>query len=606
MGRSIDSLLYGVISAAVLVIINPFFDGIFPKGNDVMRAFFHAAFVEKLTAFAILYLFTKKNSSDLQITSVVTTGIFFAMGFSALENIFYAYEVQKVEIILRFFSSVPLHVTTCAIMGYFLGLHFLNSSKIERQKNLYYAIVIPIFFHFLYDVCLLKGREFTFIIGPELVILVSIQEYLIAKSTSFPGMKELVTKRIKFEDWQVIHRQVEYDRWILKSMGKRNVEVVPFYAFSLTSKRKVMMTIFTGFALLFIVLKWILNVPIQLDLKVEEQITLLIIYPIVASFNLLLAGSINREYFKNSIFSLPVVAETSLYMENQEHELNGTDISLYGCFIKTLEALPIGYDVEFIYNYSEKFSPRIRAYVIWDNHENLLEPIGTLFRVETFSWEFLKFILHYKFFRWSRGLIFNLKIPGFEGLRNHFVKAISVMEDHAYVAEGTILFEEGDKGKDFYLLKKGIVEIYKTTEMGEHVTLNVIEAGNIFGEMAMITGQSRAATAICRTNCLISTSDGDNLEVLVLSNPQFSYKLLQTLATRLSKSEGILMNRIESMESEMQILKEQNAILQDFLNHPEWEKHSETHSSHVEKTEPKEAKPKRRPRKRKKAKEKSE
>jgi CRP-like cAMP-binding protein/RsiW-degrading membrane proteinase PrsW (M82 family) len=588
LGKSIDALLYGVISAALLVILNPYLDGILPKGNDFLRAFFHAALIEKFLAFFVIYLITYKNIQEATVSSIMTFGIFYAIGFSALENIFYAYEVQKAEIILRFFSSVPLHVTTCAIMGYFLGLHFLSSSKIEVQKNLYYAIVLPIFFHFLYDICLLQGKEFTFVIGPELVILVSLQEYLIAKSTSYPSGKDLRLKKIEFEDWQVIRRQVEYKRWILKSLGKRNVEVVPFYSFSLTTKRKVLITILTGFALFYFILKWILNVKINLQLSSEEQITLLMIYPLVGSFNLLLAGSINREYFKNSIFSLPVVAETRLWINQEDQELNGTDISLYSCFIKTLETIEIGQKVEIVYNYSEKFSPKIRAKVIWNNHENLLEPIGTLFRIETFSWEFFKFILHYKFFRWSRGIIFNLKIPGFEGLRNHFVKAVSVMEDHTYVAEGTILFQEGDKGKEFYLLKKGIVEIFKTTEMGEHVTLNIIEQGNIFGEMAMITGQPRAASAICSTNCLISTSDGDNLEALVLGNPQFSYKLLQTLATRLSNSEVILMNRIESLENEIQILREQNAILQDFLNHPEWEKQIqsvELPPQHTKKTE---------------------
>ncbi|MCB1177499.1 MAG: cyclic nucleotide-binding domain-containing protein, partial [Leptospiraceae bacterium] len=530
------------------------------------QAFFHASFMEKITAFIVIFIIINKNKTDFYVSESITISIFFALGFSALENIFYAYEIQKTEVILRFFSSVPLHITTCAIMGYNLGLYKIAGTKVEKYSRILFSFFIPILFHFLYDMSLLKGKEFTYIIAPELVILLSIQEYLIAKSTSFPGTKDLRVKKVELEDWEIIHRQVEYDRWILRSMGKRNVEIMPFFQFFFSGKRKLFIGLFIAFPLFIIFTKWVLKIDFALELKFEEQITLLILYPLVGSFNLLLAGSINREYFKNSIFSLPIVAEAKVFVKKEEHELNGSDISLNSCFIKTLESFEIGDEIELIYNYSANFSPRIRGKVIWDNHENLLEPIGSLLRINNFNWQFIKFIINYRFFRWTRGIIFNLKIPGFESLRNHFVKAISVMEDHAYVAEGTILFEEGEKGRDFYLLKKGLVEIYKTTEMGEKVVLNMIEPGNIFGEMSMITGHPRAATAICKTNCLISTSDGDNLEALVLNNPQFSYKLMQTLATRLSKSEGILMSKIQILEAEMQLLKEQNAIYEEFFN----------------------------------------
>jgi protease PrsW len=559
-----------VISAALLVVLNPFIDRYLPEGNALTKVFFHASLLEKGTAFISLFGILKYLHKQSSIPEAISISIFYALGFSGLENIFYAYEVQRPEVILRFFSSVPLHLTTCALMGYFLGLYFLYSSTEKKTTSLVWALLIPIVFHTIYDLCLLEGGFFTYFIGPELVVLIVIQEYLIAKSSFFPTHKELRIKKITLENWMLIRRQMEYERWILGSMGKRNIEIVPFFDFRFTLQRKIVIFILLLIAGLFFLFQKEINALVPIFLRMEEQITLFSLFPAVGAFNIFLAGSINPEYFKNSILSLPIVSEITLWFKGVEQNVNGTDISRDSCFVKTLDTFEVGEELEFIYIYSSKLSPSLKAKVIWDNHENLLEPIGTLLHIENPSLKFQTFLLQYYFFRFTRGLIFNLKIPGFERLRNHFVKAITVMEDHAYVTEGTILFEEGDKGKEFYLLKKGRVEIFKTTEMGEKLILTVIEPGSIFGEMAMITGQPRAATAICATNCLLSTADSDNLEALVMNNPQFSFKLMQTLAHRLSHSEGILMKRIQDLETQVQILTEQNAILEEYINNPEW------------------------------------
>jgi len=568
IGKSIDSFLYGIIAASSLVILNPFINHFLPEGNELIKVFFHAALPEKLAAFITIFLILKYVRLQLPVSEVISISIFYALGFAALENIFYAYEVRRFEVILRFFSSVPLHLSTCALMGYYLGLYLLSTTKLKKFIYILYSLVLPILFHTLYDLSLLKSSFYTYFIGFELVVLLSIQEYIMAKSNAFPTHKELRIKKISLEDWLVIKKQIEYERWILRSMGKKSVESIPFFRFEFTTSRKLIISFLLIFAILFFSFQELLNSYFPIFLKLEEQITLFSIFPAVGAFNIFLAGSINPEYFKNSVLSLPIVAEITMWLQGEEFNLNATDINYRECFIKTIEPLDIGQELDFIYTYSSNLSPTLHAKVIWDNHENLLEPIGTLVQLEPYpNKEFYSFLLRYYIFKMTRGIIFNLKIPGFEKLRNHFVKAITVVEDHAYVTEGTVLFEEGETGTEFYLLKKGLVEIYKTTEQGEKVTLTIVEPGNIFGEMSMITGLPRAASAVCITNCLIATADSENLEALVLNNPQFSYKLLQTLAQRFSNSERIFMKRIKELEKEIQSLKEKNlALEQDLQN----------------------------------------
>jgi CRP-like cAMP-binding protein len=140
------------------------------------------------------------------------------------------------------------------------------------------------------------------------------------------------------------------------------------------------------------------------------------------------------------------------------------------------------------------------------------------------------------------------------------------MEHNNYYTAGTILFKEGDSGRKFYLLKKGSIEICKHTESGEKITLGFVESGEIFGEMSILGNQPRTASAICMTNSVVATADGDNLEALIKGNPDFSLKLIQTLATRIGYSERLLKSRIQEVEDHLNEEKIKNKILEEKLS----------------------------------------
>lgn len=564
------------------MVIFPYISVFFAKDSELLRAFLQASLIEKALAYFALLFLLKRSREKLSVSEAMSLGIFCGLGFAGMENLFYAYEIRKFDVILRLFSSVPLHITTCAIMAYFLGQFYLTVTFSERIIHLARAAIIPILFHAFYDLALLRGDDSTYYIAPVLVILISVQEYLMAKAKTLPGAKELRNRKLGLEDFFIIDKQMEYERWILLSMGKKNVEKVPFFSFRITKIRQFYIILLTLFGFSYFLYNDILNDTFMMSLRPEEQITLFFLYPLIGAFNLVLAKSINPEYFRSSRLSLPVVADVTLRSKKETLELNGSDLNSFCVFVKTLDFMDIGEKKDITFKYTDKVSPMLPAEVVWDNHENLFEPIGTLFHIRNNSIEFRKFLIKFNIFRFIRGLIFNLKIPGFESLRNHFVKTITIMEDHSYVTEGTILFEEGDKGSDFYFLKKGKVEIYKLSANGEKMILAVIEPGNIFGEMSMITGQPRAATAVCLTNCHVSTANADNLEALILNSPEFSLQLMKTLANRISNSEGILMRKIQDLEFENNLMKEKNLILEDYI----------TNQSELEKSQvPKKTKP---------------
>ncbi len=95
-----------------------------------------------------------------------------------------------------------------------------------------------------------------------------------------------------------------------------------------------------------------------------------------------------------------------------------------------------------------------------------------------------------------------------------------------------ILFCEYEPGNDFYLIKEGKVKITKT--VGSSIkTLDVLEAGDILGEMAILEEQPRSATAIAITEVKALNFNRANFEMLMTKNPALAMKLLHVFSIRI-------------------------------------------------------------------------
>ena len=68
--------------------------------------------------------------------------------------------------------------------------------------------------------------------------------------------------------------------------------------------------------------------------------------------------------------------------------------------------------------------------------------------------------------------------------------------------KGDIIFNEGDYGSQAYVLQTGRVRITKALVGGGRGTLGFVEAGGIFGEMALIDQSKRMASALAEESCV--------------------------------------------------------------------------------------------------------
>jgi CRP/FNR family cyclic AMP-dependent transcriptional regulator len=60
---------------------------------------------------------------------------------------------------------------------------------------------------------------------------------------------------------------------------------------------------------------------------------------------------------------------------------------------------------------------------------------------------------------------------------------------------GEVLFHEGDPGNAMYFVLSGSVQVYRRTDSGRRQLLARIRAGHVLGEMALVDGGPRSATA---------------------------------------------------------------------------------------------------------------
>jgi CRP/FNR family cyclic AMP-dependent transcriptional regulator len=98
--------------------------------------------------------------------------------------------------------------------------------------------------------------------------------------------------------------------------------------------------------------------------------------------------------------------------------------------------------------------------------------------------------------------------------------------------KGDIIFCEFEPGDAFYLIQSGRVEIVRI--MGDlQKTIDILQPGEIFGEMAILEEAPRSATAIALDKVTALEFNRENFEILMQGNPQIAMKLLKLFTKRI-------------------------------------------------------------------------
>lgn len=122
---------------------------------------------------------------------------------------------------------------------------------------------------------------------------------------------------------------------------------------------------------------------------------------------------------------------------------------------------------------------------------------------------------------------------------------------------GEVIFKEGEEGKTMFFIKEGEVQIKKRAGKKDRV-LAVFTKGDFFGEISMLTGKPRSASAVAKEDSILIEIDKDKFEAILKENPKFGLEMIKKMAERLYRTDLILENLL-FRDEESQII---NALLQ--------------------------------------------
>jgi len=97
--------------------------------------------------------------------------------------------------------------------------------------------------------------------------------------------------------------------------------------------------------------------------------------------------------------------------------------------------------------------------------------------------------------------------------------------------DGEVIFAEGDTSTEMYVVRAGKVEISKHVG-GHSIGLAVLDRGSFFGEMSLLEGLPRSATARAIGNVAVLVLRSGSLLLQIRRDPTFAFELLQQLSGR--------------------------------------------------------------------------
>lgn len=122
------------------------------------------------------------------------------------------------------------------------------------------------------------------------------------------------------------------------------------------------------------------------------------------------------------------------------------------------------------------------------------------------------------------------EIPPFVSLPKKSLKALLQIVHHRNYISGEHIFYQGDPGLGLYIILEGEVKIQYFSPKGKKVTLANMSNGDFFGELALLDGEKRSASAVASKDCKIAIIFKPDLDEYILKNTKDGVSILHGIS----------------------------------------------------------------------------
>jgi CRP/FNR family transcriptional regulator, cyclic AMP receptor protein len=126
--------------------------------------------------------------------------------------------------------------------------------------------------------------------------------------------------------------------------------------------------------------------------------------------------------------------------------------------------------------------------------------------------------------------------PFFQGLAAELIEQVSSHAITRMVKGGTVIYTKGDPGNSLFAVVAGTVRISVPSMEGKDTVFNLLNEGEIFGEIALLDGRPRSAEVTAVTDCELMMINRRDFVPLMHSHPEIAFKLIDILCEKLRKT----------------------------------------------------------------------
>jgi len=135
-----------------------------------------------------------------------------------------------------------------------------------------------------------------------------------------------------------------------------------------------------------------------------------------------------------------------------------------------------------------------------------------------------------------------LKPPVVPALPEDSLPALFAYAGVTAFPKNTVIINEGDHTNQVYFIRSGRVKVFLRSADGKKVDINVLEAGDCFGEM-VIDGGSRSASVVTMVASQLSIIPQSAFKDFVARKPEFALQIILKLILRTRE----LLNNVKSL-----------------------------------------------------------
>jgi CRP-like cAMP-binding protein len=121
------------------------------------------------------------------------------------------------------------------------------------------------------------------------------------------------------------------------------------------------------------------------------------------------------------------------------------------------------------------------------------------------------------------------KVPLFSKLSKKGLEEVAHIADELDLPEGKVMALEGDRGREFFVLLEGAADVTKGDK-----SINTMNAGDFFGEIALVTKMPRTASVTATTDVRVLVITERDFGSLLKHSNEVSRAVAEALAERMA------------------------------------------------------------------------